>query len=66
VADLADVTFKVKGMTCASCAGRVEKALKSVPGVASASINLATEKASVLVAPEVAPGALYAAVEKAG
>jgi len=63
---LVDVTFKVDGMTCASCAGRVEKALKSVPGVDSASINLATEKASVRVAPGVSAGALYAAVEKAG
>jgi Cu+-exporting ATPase len=66
VADLVDVTFKVEGMTCASCAGRVEKALKSVSGVASASINLATEKASVRVAPEVDTSSLYAAVEKAG
>lgn len=65
-ASLIDMTFKVEGMTCASCAGRVEKALKSVPGVDSASINLATEKASVRVAPEVGAAALYAAVEKAG
>ncbi|ALK97714.1 metal ABC transporter ATPase [Massilia sp. WF1] len=65
-ASLIDITFKVEGMTCASCAGRVEKALKSVPGVDSASINLATEKASVRVAPEVGATALYAAVEKAG
>ncbi len=63
---LIDMTFKVEGMTCASCAGRVEKALKSVPGVDSASINLATEKASVRAAPEVGAAALYAAVEKAG
>ncbi|WP_075791967.1 heavy metal translocating P-type ATPase [Massilia putida] len=65
-ASLIDMTFKVEGMTCASCAGRVEKALKSVPGVDSASINLATEKASVRAAPEVGAAALYAAVEKAG
>jgi Cu+-exporting ATPase len=65
-ASLVDVTFKVEGMTCASCAGRVEKALKSVPGVNSASINLATEKASVRATPEVSTGALYAAVKKAG
>jgi Cu+-exporting ATPase len=66
VTDLVDLTFKVEGMTCASCAGRVEKALLSVPGVDSASINLATEKATVRVAPEVGANALYAAVEKAG
>ena len=41
-----DLSFRVEGMTCASCAGRVEKALKAVPGVESASVNLATEKAT--------------------
>ena len=41
------VEFQVEGMTCASCVGRVERALKAVPGVMSASVNLATEKASV-------------------
>ncbi|WP_046863430.1 heavy metal translocating P-type ATPase [Microvirga massiliensis] len=39
--------FQVEGMTCASCVGRVERALEAVPGVVSASVNLATEKASV-------------------
>jgi Cu+-exporting ATPase len=63
---LVDLTFKVAGMTCASCVARVEKALKSVPGVDSASINLATEKASVRAASNVDPGSVYAAVEKAG
>jgi Cu+-exporting ATPase len=37
----------VAGMTCASCVARVEEALSSVPGVISASVNLATEKATV-------------------
>jgi P-type Cu+ transporter len=37
----------IEGMTCASCVGRVERALKGVPGVNGASVNLATEKASV-------------------
>lgn len=37
----------IEGMTCASCVGRVEKALRAVPGVQGASVNLATEKASV-------------------
>lgn len=41
------VSFGVTGMTCASCVGRVEKALKSVPGVLEANVNLASEKASV-------------------
>ena len=37
----------VGGMTCASCVAHVEKALKAVPGVLEASVNLATERASV-------------------
>lgn len=37
----------VEGMTCASCVGRVERALKAVPGVAEATVNLATERASI-------------------
>ena len=41
------VTLEIEGMTCASCVGRVEKALASAPGVESASVNLATESASV-------------------
>ncbi|PIU23906.1 MAG: heavy metal translocating P-type ATPase, partial [Chloroflexi bacterium CG08_land_8_20_14_0_20_45_12] len=39
--------FPVSGMTCASCVARVEKTLSSVPGVISASVNLASEKATV-------------------
>ena len=41
------VEFNVEGMTCASCVGRVERGLKAVPGVAEASVNLATERATV-------------------
>ncbi len=40
-------TFSVGGMTCASCVGHVEKALAKVPGVISANVNLASEKATV-------------------
>ena len=40
-------SFQIEGMTCASCVGRVEKALSSVPGVSKASVNLATESAQV-------------------
>jgi len=39
--------FPVGGMTCASCVTRVEEALSSVPGVISASVNLASEKATI-------------------
>jgi Cu+-exporting ATPase len=58
-------TFTIQGMTCASCVARVEKALKTVPGVLDASVNLATEKASVrgLL---LDPAAVIAAVEQAG
>ena len=40
-------TFNVGGMTCASCAANIENALGKVPGVVSASVNLASEKATV-------------------
>jgi Cu+-exporting ATPase len=40
-------TLDIGGMTCASCVGRVEKALSQIPGVEAASVNLATEQAKV-------------------
>src|ERR1700733_613282 len=43
--------FAIEGMTCASCAMRIEKCLKKVPGVADAQVNLATEKATVTYDP---------------
>ncbi|HEX8732275.1 MAG TPA: heavy metal-associated domain-containing protein, partial [Ktedonobacterales bacterium] len=43
----ATATLAVEGMTCASCALRIEKGLKKLPGVADASVNLATEQATV-------------------
>ena len=45
--DRQDWSFPVEGMSCAACAGRIERALRSVPGVAEASVNLATEMATV-------------------
>jgi len=57
----------IEGMTCASCVGRVEKALARVPGVLGASVNLATEKAQVRhLAGAVSAGQLEAAVGAAG
>ncbi|MHB8254935.1 MAG: heavy metal translocating P-type ATPase [Acidiferrobacter sp.] len=44
---LAEWDVGVGGMTCASCAGRVERALRNLPGVVEATVNLATERASV-------------------
>ncbi|MFN6997095.1 MAG: heavy metal translocating P-type ATPase, partial [Aquincola tertiaricarbonis] len=58
--------FQIGGMTCASCVMRVEKALKKVPGVQEASVNIATERATVQAGDGVQPQALQAAVEKAG
>ncbi|MPQ84870.1 copper-translocating P-type ATPase [Pseudomonas sp. MAFF 730085] len=56
----------ISGMTCASCAGRVERALGKVPGVQNVSVNLASERAHVDVLGQMDPGLLIAAVEKAG
>jgi Cu+-exporting ATPase len=61
-----DLSFPVGGMTCASCVARVEKALQSVPGVISASVNLATEKANVRGDASLRIETLSAAVKKAG
>ena len=55
----------IDGMTCASCAGRVEKALAKVPGVESVSVNLATEQARIQ-APADSLAALVDAVQQAG
>jgi len=59
------VELSISDMTCASCVGRVERALKTVPGVLSANVNLATETAQVSVvgSPD---EALTAAVSRAG
>ncbi|WP_281286561.1 heavy metal translocating P-type ATPase [Arenimonas fontis] len=53
-------------MTCASCAGRVERALTAVPGVLSASVNLAAETATVETDGSASAAALAEAVRKAG
>ena len=45
--DIIKISLPVEGMTCAACVGHVENALKGVPGVVEASVNLGTEKASV-------------------
>ncbi len=55
----------IDGMTCASCAGRVEKALTKVPGVRSVSVNLATEQARIEAPVDSLP-ALVEAVHQAG
>ena len=60
------LVLPVKGMTCATCAGRVEKALDALPGV-KATVNLSSDEADVLFdATAVAPARLVEAIERAG
>ncbi|MEJ6712483.1 MAG: heavy metal translocating P-type ATPase [Rhodobacterales bacterium] len=62
-----EVVLQIEGMTCASCVGRVERALKAAPGVSDASVNLATESAHVSFASgQIDAAALIDAVAKAG
>ena len=56
----------IEGMTCASCAGRVERALTQVPGVLKASVNLASERAQLQLLGTLEPATLIAAVKAAG
>jgi len=66
-APLAALDLAIGGMSCASCVARVEKVLYAVPGVVSAEVNLATEKARVSHRPgDFDAAALVDAVEKAG
>lgn len=61
------IELDIEGMTCASCVGRVEKALKAVSGVSGASVNLATERATVRVAGNAASAVNLAdAIKRAG
>ena len=58
--------FGIEGMTCASCVLRVEKAIAAVPGVASANVNLATERATVQFTGAADTQAVVSAIERAG
>ena len=60
------VELAIEGMTCASCVGRVERALLKVPGVRSAAVNLASERVRVELLGTLEPNALIQAVEGAG
>ena len=60
------VTLDIDGMTCASCVGRVEKALLALPGVNSATVNLATQQATVRFADKPDAGLAAEAIKKAG
>jgi P-type Cu+ transporter len=61
------VTLPIEGMTCASCVNRIERFLRKTPGVTDATVNLATEMATIQYLPETAGRAeLVAAIEAAG
>jgi Cu+-exporting ATPase len=62
-----EIVLPIEGMTCASCVNRIERFLKKTPGVETANVNLATERATVLVDPGTAGrDELVKAVEAAG
>ncbi|GHU65716.1 copper-translocating P-type ATPase [Spirochaetia bacterium] len=60
-------TIPIGGMTCAACSARVEKAIKKLEGIETATVNLATEKATVVYNPQaLRVSAIKEAIEKAG
>jgi Cu+-exporting ATPase len=61
-----NLELSIDGMTCASCVGRVERALGKVPGVRRVSVNLANERAHLELLGQVAPQTLIDAVSRAG
>ncbi|TWD46672.1 heavy metal translocating P-type ATPase [Pseudomonas sp. SJZ131] len=61
-----NLELSIDGMTCASCVGRVERALRKVPGVRSVSVNLANERAHLELLGDIDPQILIAAVTQAG
>jgi Cu+-exporting ATPase len=64
---LVHLDLSITGMTCAACVRRIEKAVRAVPGVDEASVNLVTQRASVRHDPRAADrDALVAAIERAG
>ena len=63
----AELTLPIEGMTCASCVNRIERFLRKTPGVEAASVNLATETATIRYQPGLADrAALVGAIESAG
>src|SRR3990172_6288800 len=62
-----ELVLPIEGMTCASCVNRIERFLKKTPGVEEASVNLATERATILLDPSIAGrDEAVAAVQAAG
>ena len=66
-APTAELSLPIEGMTCASCVNRIERFLRKTPGVEVATVNLATEMATIRYLPDVADrAALVGAIEAAG
>ena len=67
MSDTTEIQLPIEGMTCASCVNRIERFLRQTEGVAGASVNLATEVATIQYLPELADrSALVSAIEAAG
>ena len=65
--DAKTVTVPIGGMTCAACSQRIEKTLRKLPGVDSATVNLATEKATLTYQPQqIRFSAIREVIEKIG
>ncbi|CAG0960753.1 H+-transporting ATPase [Methylophilaceae bacterium] len=64
--DSGQLDLAITGMSCASCVARVEKALAKIPGVTSATVNLATERAHIVLSGKVENSRLQQAVTDAG
>jgi Cu+-exporting ATPase len=61
------ITLPIGGMTCAACSQRIERVLGKRPGIASVSVNLATEKASISYEPQtIKLSEIREAIEKIG
>ncbi|WP_296597637.1 heavy metal translocating P-type ATPase [Phenylobacterium sp.] len=63
---LAPIDIPIRGMTCAGCVGRVERAIAGTPGVARASVNLAAQRAHVEFGADGDPAAVVEAIRAAG
>ena len=60
------MNLQITGMTCASCVSRVEKTLRALPGIATATVNLATETVTLTAATPIDLASVIAAVKKSG
>ena len=65
VGSVPQIELDIEGMTCASCVRRVERALTALPDISAASVNLATEKALVTLAPTASAGSVRVAATRA-